>query len=401
MLTIGQVPLVTEIAPRSASPGDLVTVTGRGFDPQPIANRVMVGGVPALVVNAGPRGLEFVVPRVIAGGGTVAITVPGSTNVGQEEMSITAPPEPIGFHFVAEPFEDVPGHEHAALSTGIGPAFILTTAQDKTAATRAYEAQKRFNEAAQVLRSTRTAEIRASHAPAPAVYLFPRQTVLLDATAADAEGYNEDWTRKGASPPVTPDRLVVWWEAVARDLVLLLLRGEKPTNGAALAREGKVLADLHDAARRTVAVGVPNALVAGAKAPMREALRAVALSVPATVSAPVAAVEGSAPAAPHVPPLTLDGRWRGSETENGVRKPIDMVFHRGSGTLTYQRALSMSLPVLSVQQPQKGTVRFEVRVGAGTRFYRGQWDGARITGQLTSDPDGRTAIGAFDLVPVR
>lgn len=397
---IGKVPLVTGIEPRSASPGDLVTVSGRGFNFNPIANRVTVGGTPALVLTAGARGLEFVVPRVIAGEGTVSITVPGSSHAGQEEISITVLPEPIGFRFVAEPFEDVPGHEHAALATGLGPAFILTSSQGKNAADRAYEAQKKFNEAGQVLRSTRTAEIRARYDPAPAVYLVTRDGVLLDATAADAEAYNEDWTRNRArGAPVTPARLATWWEAVARDLVLLLLRGEKPEHALALAPEGKVLADLHDAARRTVAVGVPSAVVAEVRGPMREALRVVALRVPSTVSAPVTLANGATPAADGLPPLRLVGSWRGSETETGIRKPITVVFRGNSGTLTYERALSMSVPVLAVQQPQRGAVHFEVRVGSGTRFYRGRWDGSRITGKLSSDSAGRTEVGTFELEP--
>ena len=403
-LVVGKVPLVTAIEPRSVSPGDLVTVKGRGFAAQLAGNVVKVGGVPALVVNASARGIEFVVPRVTGGGETVTITVAGSPNVVQEELSIAPPAEPVGFHFVAEPFEDVSGHEHAALSTALGPAFILTTAQGKSAAERAFDAQKKFNDAAQVLRSTRTAEIRARYAPAPAVYLFPRDTVLLEVTAADAEGYNEDWAPGRAKVgPVTPARLATWWEAVSRDLVLLLLRGEKPTHAQALAPEGKVLADLHDAARRTVAVGVPSALVTGARPPMRAGLRAIALRVPAGVDAPVAAIDGTAPAsaAPGLPPLKLDGSWRGSETENGVRKPITVSFSGGSGTLTYERALSMSVPVTGVQQQAKGGVRFEVRVGAGTRYYRGQWDGARITGKLSPDPEGGASTGTFELDPAR
>jgi FHA domain-containing protein/IPT/TIG domain-containing protein len=401
-LVVGKAPLVSRIEPRSASPGDLVTVTGRGFNSQTQANRVTVGGVPALVLSAGPRTLEFVVPWAIAGEGTITITVPGSTQIGQEEMSISALGEAVGFRFVAEPFEDVPGHDHAALATGLGPAFILTAWQGRSAAERAYEAQKRFNDAAQVLRSTRTAEIHARYDPAPALLLAPRDTVLLDVAEADAGAYGEDWTPSRAKGPVTAARLATWWEAVARDLVLLLLRGEKPQNAQALASEGKVLGDLYEAARRRAPAGVANAMVTEARGPMRDALRAVALRVPAAVGAPVARADSfpaPAPTADSVPPLKLDGSWRGSETESAIRKPITIVFRGGSGTLTYERGLSMSVPVLAVQQPQKGAVRFEVRVGGGTRFYRGRWDGARITGKLTSDPEGRTEIGTFDLDP--
>jgi hypothetical protein len=59
----------------------------------------------------------------------------------------------------------------------------------------------------------------------------------------------------------------------------------------------------------------------------------------------------------------------------------------------------MSVPVLSVQQPQKGTLRFEVRVGGGTRYYRGRWDGSKVTGTLSSDGEGRNVTGSFELEP--
>lgn len=399
---VGKAPLLTGVQPRSASPGDVVTIEGRGFGSPPSANVVKVDGVPALVISASPKELQFVVPRVTGGVGALTVTVPGSDSIGQEELAVTLLPDPAGFQFVAEPFADVAGHDHAAVSTGLGPAFILTSVPGKSAAERAYDAQKKLNEAAQVLRSTRTAEIRARYAPAAAIYLIPRDTVLMDVTAADAEGYNESWApARAKGEAVTPGRLATWWEAVARDLVLLLLRGEKPTHAQALAPEGKVLAELHDAARRTVAVGVPMALVAGAKGPMRDALRGIALRVPASVTAPATTAEGHAvAAAAGLPPLKLDGSWRGHETENGVQKPITMTFSAGSGTLTYQRALSMSVPVLAVSA-QKAAVRFEVRVGAGVRYYRGQWDGTRITGKLWSDPEGRIAVGTFELDPAR
>jgi hypothetical protein len=254
-----------------------------------------------------------------------------------------------------------------------------------------------------VLRSTRTAEIRARYAPSPAVYLVTRDTALLDVTGADAEGYNEDWARTRAKGgTVTAARLTAWWEAVARDLVLLLLRGERPQYAQALAPEGKVLGDLYDAAKRSVSVGVPSAVLTAAKPPLREALRAVALHVPATVTAPVTQAEGAVPTtADGVPTLKLDGSWRGSETDSGNRRPITIVFGGGSGTLTYERALSMSVPVFAIQQPQKDAVRFEVRGGTGTRFYRGRWDGSRITGKLTSDAEGRHEVGAFELDPAK
>jgi hypothetical protein len=399
---IGKIPLIATLTPRSASAGDVVTVAGRGLSGDAGATRVTVGGVPALVISAGPHALEFVIPRVIAGEEMVSITVPGRGDAAQAAMSITPLPEPIGFRFFAEPFEDVPGHEHALVSTGLGPAFVLTSGQGKTAAERAVEAVKRLNDAAQVLRSTRTADIRARFDPAPALLLATRDTVLVDVAGADAEAYNEDWTHarvKGA--PVTPARLAVWWEAVARDLVLLLLRGEKPQYTAALAPEGKVLGDLYDAARRSVSVGVPAAMITD-KGAMRDGLRAIALRIPAGVTVPVEGAAASATAIPGVstPPLKLAGSWTGAEMENGVRTSISVDFRGASSTLTYERALRMSVPALGVQQAPKDAVRFEVKVGAGTRYYRGRWDGSRISGKVTSDADGRSEIGTFQLEPV-
>jgi hypothetical protein len=107
----------------------------------------------------------------------------------------------------------------------------------------------------------------------------------------------------------------------------------------------------------------------------------------------------AAASADPVPPLKLDGPWRGTETENGLQTAISVVFRGGSGTLTFERALRMSVPALGVQQPQKGAVRFEVRVGAGSRFYSGKWDGERLTGKVTSDANGRNEVGTFDLEP--
>ena len=327
---------------------------------------------PRSLVNAGPRGLEFVVPRVIAGGETVAIAVAGHTHVGQEEISITELPEPVGFPFFAEPFEDVPGHEHALVSSGLGPAFVLTTANGKPAAVRAFEAQKALNEAAQVLRSTRTAEIRARYAPSPAVYLFPRDTCCSTWHRRRRRGLQRGLGAQGGPGGrrhARPPRHLVG-SGGPRPRAPPVARGEAvPRAGPGPGRQGARRPARRG--RRTVAVGVPSALIAGAKAPMRESLRAIALRVPATVEAPSAVPSRSRarrppPPSPVAPAFRLDGRWRGSETENGVRKPINMVFEGTSGTLTYERALSMSVPVLSVHQPQKGAIRFEIRVGGGS-----------------------------------
>ena len=49
---VGHLPVLSGLKPASASPGDVVSVSGRGFDSIPLRNDVRVGGVPALVVAA-------------------------------------------------------------------------------------------------------------------------------------------------------------------------------------------------------------------------------------------------------------------------------------------------------------------------------------------------------------
>jgi hypothetical protein len=230
-------------------------------------------------------------------------------------------------------------------------------------------------------------------------------TPLLEVTLDDAAAYEEDWTGlKGRGGPISPARVAVWWEAVARDLVLLLVRGEKPHFTADLAPEGRVFADLHPLARKSVAVGVPRQIVAEAR--LRDALRTAGLRIPATVKGPAPAVAGTttepgaaaSPATPAGPALKLDGRWSGSETDEGRTTYITAVFAGPGGTFTYERALSVSQPLLGVVQ-QKTVVRFSVQTGAGPRYYQGKWDGQKLTGTVSVDPGSKSPVGTFELAP--
>jgi hypothetical protein len=331
-------------------------------------------------------------------------------HVGQARLAVTAGPDPIDFRFVAEPFEDAPGHDHAILSTGLGPAFVLSASGGKSAAERGYEAERRLNEAGAALKGTVDGDVRARGLDgSPSLVVAGRDTPLLEVTLDDAAAYEEDWTGlKGRGGPISPARVAVWWEAVARDLVLLFVRGEKPHFAADLAPEGRVFADLHPLARKSVTVGVPRQIVAEARPPVREALRTVGLRIPATVKGPApVAVAGTttepgasaaSPAAPAGPALKLDGRWSGSETDEGRTTYITAVFAGPGGTFTYERALSVSQPLLGVVQ-QKTVVRFSVQTGAGPRYYQGKWDGQKLTGTVSVDPGSKSPVGTFELTP--
>jgi len=406
---LGRLPLVLSVSPASAAAGDLVTVAGRGFDVKPASNDVRVGGARALVTSSSGAELKVVVPRVAAGDTTIDVRVPGVEHVGQARLAVAAGPDPIDFRFVAEPFEDVPGHDHAILATGVGPAFVVTASGGRSAAERGYEAARRLNEAGAGWKGGAVdADVRARGLDGtPSLVVAGGDTPLVEVTLDDAAAYEEDWTGlKGRGGPVTPVRVAVWWEAVARDLVLLLVRGEKPHFAADLAPEGRVFADLYPLARKSVAAGVPRQVIAEARPPVREALRTAGLRIPATVKGPAPAVAAAtttetapaSPAAPAGPALRLDGRWSGSETDSGRTTYITAVFAGPGGTFTYERALSVSQPLLGVVQ-QKTVVHFYVQTGAGPRYYQGKWDGQKLTGTVSVDPASKSPVGTFELGP--
>jgi hypothetical protein len=305
----------------------------------------------------------------------------------------------VDLRFSAEPFEDEGGHLHAVISTALGPAFVLSAAGGRSALERAFEAQRRLNDAAAALKASREADIEVRAADgAYGLFLSGKNDPLVEARPEDAAAYNEDWTKvKGKGGPATPGRLASWWSAVLRDLVLLLARGEKPQYAAALSPEGKPLGDLFEAARKSAAAGVPRSVLAQGRPPARVALRTLALRVPASVSAPAGEPTTAAAPTSSLPPLRLAGNWSGSETESGERRFVTANFVPPAGTLTYQRALTITVTLSNLQQARDGSIRFEAQAGRGQRYYAGKWDGQKITGTMSSDAAGQEIIGSFEL----
>jgi hypothetical protein len=397
---LGRLPLILSLQPRNAGAGDTVTIQGRGFTRDPARDIVRVGGARAVVGVSSEEELKFVVPFLDAPAGEVPVElrIAGLENVGQSTLAWAGPADPVDLHFSAEPFEDEGGHLHAMVSTALGPVFVLSAAGGHSAMERAFEAQQRLNEAATTLKASRDADIEVRPADgAYGLFVSGRNESLVVARAEDAAAYNEDWTRlKGKGGAATPGRLASWWSAVLRDLVLLLARGEKPHFAAALSPDGKPLGDVFEAARKSAAAGVPHALLTQGRPPARVALRPLGLRVPPSVTSP-AGEPAAGVATAGAAALRLAGDWSGNELESGERKFVTASFAPPTGTLTYQRALTITVPLANVEQGRDGSVRFEAQAGRGTRYYSGKWDGQKIAGKITSDQAGQEVTGSFEL----
>lgn len=406
---VGRVPLVTGLPPGPVSVGDVLTVSGRGFERDPGENDVRVDGVQALVVSSSREALTVVVPRLETGepARSLEVRVAGLPDVGRGVVEVAAPPDPVGLRFVAEPFDGPSAHPHAVLSTDLGPVFVLAAADGRSAAERALAAQQAFNAAVPVLAASADLLPEARDVEMRPVLAVPGQLQpLLEVTEADAAAYNEDWTRlRSRAREVTPARLARWWEAVARDLVLVLVRAEPPRFAAALAPEGRVFQQVFDAAQRSGGP-VSAAVVAGLRSGTRDELRVVALRVPPSVNAEVAAAAGtvagsdSAPTpapAPRREPLQLDGSWSGTESEQGRQRYVTVTFRRDYGSIAYEGGLTLTVPFLKLERPGRDRVRFTVQIRGGIRHYLGSWDGETLGGNIARDEAGRDVVGTFEL----
>ena len=400
---VGRLPVLTGITPAKAASGDVVEVSGRGFQDDPSRNDVRIGGVAALVLESSGDAVKVVVPRLGPGelSRTLEVRVPGSDVVGQATLEVEPPADPVPFRFVAEPFTAVAGRPHAVLSTGLGPAFVLAAAGGKTGAARAVEAAGRLNAAADTLRTTVGLDLEArGFDSTPVLAVTGRPDALLEVTPEDAAAYGEDWTGlRGRGGPVTPARLARWWEAVGRDLVLLTVRGERPRHAAALAAEGRVLGQIFDAAQSSGRAGVPRQVVDEARPPLRDALRMLALRVPASVTPPVAAspLAPAAAATPAPARLQLEGTWTGSQLEEGQRQYLTVVFRHEAGTIAYEGGITLTVPLLSIAQPRRDQARFSVQMRGGIRHYVGTWDGEKLAGSISTDAQGRNVVATFEL----
>jgi hypothetical protein len=395
---VGRLPMLTSVEPVAATPGDLLTLKGRGFRAAPRENAVVVAGEPALVVSSTERELEVVAP--IPGPGAVAdgaieVRVHDSAFVAAGKVSLTRESGVLSLRFVALPFSDAQGHDHALLATELGPAFLLSGSGERSAAERALEAQRRLNESAGLLATPGAPQLELRDAGGRlSIGIQGRDTALIEVSDEDAAAYNEGGEgSRNAARRVTKGRLAVWWLALTRDLAALLASGERPRQVALLTPAGRVLSELHDGARRVAGAGVPRVALAELPAERRASLRSLALRVPPAVAE---GQQGKPPLSAADDPLQLEGQWTGGSTEEGVFRPLRIAIAKGGGTLTYLKPLQFSVPLQELERPRPGDVRFSARLGTGKRYFVGSWDGEMLSGTVSATLDG-PPLGRFEL----
>ena len=403
---LGRLPLVTGIDPKTASAGDVVTIAGRGFNVQAAANAVRIGGAPALVVSSSDADLKALVPRAAAPGPTVPVEVrvQGHDNVAQSTLTVSPPLDPVDFGFAADPFVDAAGHEHAVLTTGLGPAFVLSDSGGRSAAERALEAVRRLNAAAVPLRASRGEDLEVRGVDSdPVIVLMGKSDPILQVTEEDAAALQRGLDAARAQGRAGDARAP--GPVVGR-------RGPRPGAdarpwGIAAPRRGPGPGGQgpRGPVRRREADGpLRRAAVRGGRRPGRPpATRCGSWASASPRPWPAHQAPGArAPAATAGKPgLKLDGTWTGAESDSEGRKIVTVRFSGPSGSLSYQRALSVSVPLTGVEQPRKDSVRYAMKTAAGTRFYLGRWDGEKITGTIFSDAAHTLPIGSFELGPER
>ena len=416
---IGSAPLVLGVEPAELAPGATATVLGKGFAERMSDNRVTVGGATAVVVSASVGKLRFVVPRVgeVGAKTNVEVAIAGSPEVGSADVVWKPYAGALPLVFIVEPFPLAGARtDLVVLSTPLGPAFVIASTADASAAERAFAAQQRLNASTDLRAPDRFVEVRDAK-ESPYVTVNGSEKPLLQVTAGDVAAYENGWSG-AASRSLTRERLAQWWGAVLQDVVDLLSHGKVPHEAADLASDGRALRELGEQGAKEsgrlqatvlisdsallkratkVAFVVPEmaaAVEAAGAASGRQAATATSAAQSSAERAPAAAAATGDDAA--VAPLSLEGSWHGFEHTGGRQRGIRMTFSAGSGSLTYDAAVALAQKLATVKV-KDNTGRYSVKRRSSTRYYVGTWDGEKISGSISAQSKGGSDLGTFEL----
>jgi hypothetical protein len=391
-LLLGRLPLVLEVAPAYGAIGQRVTIKGRGFDPVPTANRVTIGGTPAMVLSAGPNELQVAAPAAPTTGSQetlpVVVEARGAASSGRSTFALSHPLSGNArLRFFPAPAPQGPPDRHAFVSTEMGPVLVLTGKGE--AVTTAERADRVATQLTAVMESATsrpvTLEMRDGASPAVAVTGGP---VLVSATPDDVEGYALAWDAGSKPSRSTPRQIAAYWAALLQDYVTLFGQGQRPSRTAELTPRGKVFVDLFaEAQRRGATGGVPVGTMYELPPAALKNVRELALLIP--TGGPSAA--GTAVA----------GRWEGTMADTEAERSIEAQFQMEGGRLvgslaTKTGGIAVRTPLQQVTY-DKGVLKFLVASGGGTRLFRAALEGGTLVGTIFKDTTGKDAVGRFNL----
>ena len=387
-LLIGKLPLVLTVNPRTVEAGDRVVLKGRGFAPDPGANRVHIGRALALVLQASPTELTVVAPDLgMSGPAVLTVEAAGRSNSAAVPVQVGAgSSSTYRLRFYAAPTE-VAGQVFVA--TVAGPMLLLASKDDAPSVEeRALKASSALSALADAAGAGRPAAVEARNPPALAVV---GGETILRVTPADAAAYANPpgVSAKGSAP--TPAALAAHWAALIGDTVAMFARGERPTRLFATTGRARALLDVQAELGFRPGSGVAAVRMAQLSAEAQQKLRELALL-------PGAPVQGLAGAA-------VEGRWEGELVDaDGVTKAVVVELRlKGStlsGTLALGRKVALQIPLVDVVV-QGGSLRFNLRRAGSVHAFEGAIGAGEVAGPLHEGSLQGKTVGRLTLRYVR
>jgi hypothetical protein len=389
-LFLGHLPYVVELVPGRGGVGDLVTLKGRGFAPDPAGNAVTFAGAPALVLSASERELRVVAPSAPGSQAhaeaPVVVSAKGRTSTNRVLFTIQRSSGAFVLRFFATAVGAPGSPSQAFVASELGPLLLLASPDDSPSVPeRALRVAAALNEVADALRAGRATVLETRDEPVPGVGLTGG-ALLVKATAEDAAAYAAPpgLGVKIASPGLRV--LAAHWAALLADYLTLLVQNERPLRLLGESPRGSALSDLGSALGWRPGSGVPSERVLNLAPDLLRRLRELALLVP---------TEGQAQAA-----AALEGTWEGEMAEETGSRSI--VLHlrlegaQVAGSLTTTaRGMAVHVPIRDVTY-QKGVLRFLLPAAASPRTFVGRLEGASLAGTLHASPAG-PPVGRFSL----
>jgi hypothetical protein len=389
-IILGRLPLVTQVAPVSGPPGTQVAIRGHGFDPDVRANRLTIGGEPALLLSATANEIAAIVPSPAGVGSQVqapiVVQARGETSSGGVSFVVMSPSE-ASFrpYYFAAAASDRPSEDVVLVSTELGPALLLGGRADaRSTAERAMRVSAALNAAVEAA-SSGAVTLEARDRPATGVAMAGSPGLLVAATADDAAAYAREPSARGQR--AAPRALAEFWAALLQDHLTLFVQRQRPLRVVEMSPRGKVLLDLFSEAERRAGTGagVPTRLVRPLPPTLARSFRDLALVLPSGPSSAAAAVAG---------------RWEGTMQESAAAAPRGITLElrldgtRLTGTLTTRsRAVAMAVPLTDLRY-ERGRLVFVTATGGATHEWTGAVKGAAIEGTIRQ---GTRDVGGFSV----